>query len=188
VALAAINDWRTKWAPDSPPEAPDGPSEAFDSLSDLCEVATIPDEHNDVEEELLDLVRQLKERKRIIGDPSTLDEMLDPIEERVIGDCLDSFEGGDLDSEIIRVVQAKVRGDSVEEIGSDSDSDEPEVVLPSLKEMIEVCRKLEGDCLLVCKEGALDYVETVRRLRGYLQKMSGNSVKQTTLDMFFNSQ
>ena len=44
------------------------------------------------------------------------------------------------------------------EIGSNSDDDEPEVVLPSLKEMIEVCRKLEGDCLLVCKEGALDYV------------------------------
>ena len=37
------------------------------------------------------------------------------------------------------------------EIGSDSDDDGPEVVLPSLKEMIEVCWKLEGDCLLVCR-------------------------------------
>ena len=74
------------------------------------------------------------------------------------------------------------------EIGSDSDDDEPEAVLPSLKEMIEVCRKLEGDCLLVCKEGALDYVEAVHQFRGHLQKMSGNSAKQTTLEMFFNSQ
>ena len=74
------------------------------------------------------------------------------------------------------------------EIGSDSDDDEPEVVLPSLKEMIEVCRKLEGDSLLVCKEGALDYVGAVHQLRGHPQKMSGNSAKQTTLEMFFNSQ
>ena len=187
VALAAISDWRNKWAPDSPPEAPDSPSKAPDSPSDLYEVATIPDEHNDVEEQLLELVRELKDRRRIIGDPSTLDEMLDPIEERVIGDCLDSFEGGNLDSEIVQMVQAKARGDDIEEISSDSDDDEPEVVLPSLKEMIEVCRKLEGDCLLVCKEDALDYVEAVRKLRGHLQKMSGKNAKQTTLEMFFNS-
>ena len=49
-----------------------------------------------------------------------------------------------------------------EEIDPDSNSDEPEVVRPSLKEMIEVCWKLEGDCLLVCKDSALDYVEAVR--------------------------
>ena len=53
--------------------------------------------------------------------------------------------------------------------------------------MIEACRKLEEDCLLVGTEGALDFIEAGRRLRGHLQKMSKDSAKQTALDMFFNS-
>jgi len=67
VALAALNTLHNKWAPDSP--------------SDLCEVATIPNEHSEVEEELLDLVAQLKEQRRITGQPFTLDELLDLKEE-----------------------------------------------------------------------------------------------------------
>ena len=84
------------------------------------------------------------------------------------------------------MVQVKVRGD-IEKISSDSDDDEPEVVPPSLKGMIEACRKLEEDCLLVGTEGALNFIEAGRRLRGHLQKMSRDSSKQTTLGMFFNS-
>ena len=59
------------------------------------------------------------------------------------------------------MVQAEVglaRGD-IEEIDSDSDSDDPEVVPPSLKEMIEACRILEENSLVVCTEGALDLVQ-----------------------------
>ena len=180
AALAAVNAWRNKYAPDNPSEAPDSPSE-------LCEVATIPSEPNEVEKELLNLVAQLKARRCIAGKPFTLDEMLDPIEEREIGENHVSFEGGNLDSEIVQIVQVKARGDAIEEISSDDDDDEPEVVPPSLKEMIEACRKLEGDCLLVGTEGALDFIEASRRLRGHLQKMSRESEKQTTLDIFFNS-
>ena len=172
AALAAVNALRNKWAPDGP--------------SDLCEVATIPNEHSKVEEELLDLVAQLKERRCITGQPFTLDELLDPKEEREIGECLDSFEGGDL--EIVGMVQAEVglaRGD-IEEIDSDSASDDPEVVPPSLKEMIEACRILEENSLVVYTEGVLNLVQAARRYRGRLQKMSREGAKQTTLDMFFN--
>jgi len=42
AALVAINAWHNKWAPDSP--------------SDLCEVATTPNDHSKVEKELIDLV------------------------------------------------------------------------------------------------------------------------------------
>ena len=52
----------------------------------------------------------------------------------------------------------------IEEVSSDSDDDEPEVVPPSIKDMIETCWKLEGDCLLVCTEGVLDFVEAGHRL------------------------
>ena len=48
AALAAVNAWHNTWAPDSP--------------SNLCKVTTNPDEHNEVKEELLDLVAQLKAR------------------------------------------------------------------------------------------------------------------------------
>ena len=87
--------------------------------------------------------------------------MLDPKEEREIGECLNVVDGGNL--EIVAMVQAKVglaRGD-IEEIDSDSDDDNPEVVPPSLKEMIEACRMLEENSLLVCPD-ALDFVEAVR--------------------------
>jgi hypothetical protein len=60
AALAAINAWRNKWAPDGP--------------SDLCEVATTPNDHSTVEDELLDLVAELKARRRITGQPLTLNK------------------------------------------------------------------------------------------------------------------
>ena len=109
----------------------------------------------------MDLVAQLKARKHIIGKPCTLDEMVDPIEERGIGECLGSLEGRDLDLEIVEMVQVKARGD-IEEISSDSNDDKPKVVPPSLKRMIEACWKLEEDCLLVGVEDALNYIEAGR--------------------------
>jgi len=168
AALAAVNAWRNKWAPDGP--------------SDLCEVATTPNDHSKVENELLELVTELKARKRITGQPLTLDELLDPKEEREIGEYLDVFDGGDL--EIITMVQAK--GGDIEEIDSDSDDDHPEAVPPSLKEMIDACQLLEEGGLLVCTD-ALDFVEAARQFRGRLQKMSREATKQTTIDMFFNT-
>ena len=66
AALAALGALRNKWAPDTRPE--------------LCEVATISDEQKELKEELLDLVTQLKARRRIIGEPCTLEELLDPEE------------------------------------------------------------------------------------------------------------
>ncbi len=50
------------------------------------------------------------------------------------------------------------RGDIVE---IDSD-DKPEVVPPSLQEMIDMCQNMEEYCMVVCEEGALDVVMAVR--------------------------
>ena len=183
AALAAVHAWRNRWAPDSAPDLPDSASDLPDSASDLCEMATmaIPDEHQEVEVELLDLVAQLKVRRRINGEPLTLEELLDPSEEREIGQCLDVAHGGDM--EIVSMVRAKARGEIEEIVDSDSDEDDPKVVPPSLKEMIAACRMLEENVLLVCN-GALDTVEAVRQFRGHLQKLSREGEKQTTLDMF----
>jgi hypothetical protein len=90
-------------------------------------------------------------------------KLLDPKEEREIGECLDLLDGGDL--EIVQMVQAKValtRGD-IEEINSDSNDDNPEVVPPPLKEMIQAFQMLEENNLLVYTEDALDLVQAARR-------------------------
>jgi len=89
AALAALAALHNKGAADTPSES--------------CEAAETPYEHNKVERELLDSVAQLKDRKRIFGEPCTLDELLDPEEERKIGKNLYSFAGGD--SEVVGMVQ-----------------------------------------------------------------------------------
>ena len=170
AALTALAALRNKWAPDTPSES--------------CEVAKIPDECNKVEGELLDLVAQLKDRRRIFGEPCSLDELLDPEEEREIGESLSSCEGGD--TEIVGMVQQEIglrRGD-IEEIDSD---DEPEVVPPPLKEVINMCRILEEYSMVVCTEGAFKFVKALRGYQGHLQAKSREREKQTTLDTFFGS-
>ena len=56
------------------------------------------------------------------------------------------------------------RGD-IEKIDSDSD---PEVVPPSLKEVVEAYRILEENSLVICTEGALELVQATRRYRDLL--------------------
>jgi len=157
-----------------------------DTPSELCEVATTSNE-NKVKEELLKLVAQLKDRSRIHGQPYMLDELLDPKEEREIGESLHAFEGGDV--EIIRAVQQGIdlaRGEieEIEEI--DSDDEDPEAAPPPLKDMIRMCRVIEESCMVVCTEGALEVVQSLRRYRGHLWRMSTEGAKQTTLDAFFS--
>jgi len=48
-----------------------------------------------LEKELLGSVEELKKRNRIIGNPFTLEEMLNLVEERQIGDSPIQFDGGD---------------------------------------------------------------------------------------------
>src|SRR5258706_662348 len=91
-----------------------------------------------------------------------LDELLDPKEERKIGESLHAFGGGDV--EIIRVVQQGVdlaRGKigEIEEI--DSDDEDPEVAPPPLKEMTIMCQVIEENCMVICTEGALKVIQSL---------------------------
>ena len=129
------------------------------------------------------MVAQLKDRRHIFGEPCTLDRLLDPEEEREIGENIYAFKGGDAD--IIGMVQQEmgsVRG-TTEEIDS---GDDPEVVPPPLKEIIRMCRIIEESSMVVCTEGALALVKASRQYRVHLQRMSKETEKQTTLDDFFH--
>jgi hypothetical protein len=58
-----------------------------------------------VENEVSKSISELKGRHRIIGEPATLDQFLEPSEEEEIGDSLSSeFEGLEGDSTIVAVV------------------------------------------------------------------------------------
>ena len=174
AALAALAVLCKKWAagPDSP--------------SDLCKSA-IPNECSKIEANLLALVDQLKSWRQIIGQPLTLEELVDPKEEQEIRQSLDAVELDEL--EIVQMVQVEVdlvRGD-IKEIETDSSDDgNPEEVLPSLREMIDACWMFEEKSHLVCEEGAFKFVQAAWQYWANLQKMHKEQEKQTTLDMFFN--
>ena len=92
--------------------------------------------------------------KRINGQPFTIDELLDPEVEREIGENPYIFEGGD--TEIVGMVQQEMglAKSDIEEIESD---DDPEMELPSLKEMIQICQVIEEKSMVLCTEGSLEF-------------------------------
>ena len=55
--------------------------------------------------------------------------------------------------------------------------DEPEVVPPSLQEMIDMCQNMKEYCIVVCEEGVLDVVMAVCQYQGYLQRQSNKGAK-----------
>ena len=71
---------------------------------------------------------------------------------------------------------------NIEESGADDD--DPEVVPPSFKEMIKLCRVVEESSMVVCTEVSPGVLKSLRRYRGDLQRMSTEGAKQTTLDTF----
>ncbi|KIO03181.1 hypothetical protein M404DRAFT_76952, partial [Pisolithus tinctorius Marx 270] len=65
------------------------------TLSHTPQITATPAQLSNVEKDLSAAVNNLKQHKRIIGSPLTLDEMLNPVEEEEVGDSDYSFEGGD---------------------------------------------------------------------------------------------
>ncbi|KAG8755972.1 hypothetical protein FRC14_003499 [Serendipita sp. 396] len=174
AALEALETLRNKWAPSRSSEPHD--------------VSIVQDNQSELEEKLEALVMELSDRRRIFGTPPTHNELLEPEEEREVGESPYVFGAGDAD--IVAVVQAEMavaRG-NIKEIDSDDNDEEPEVPPPALKEMIEMCRVIEENSLRVCMEGVLEVTEALRRYRGFLQKLSMQGATQTTLHDFFRIQ
>jgi len=86
--------------------------------------ATIP-QITEAEQELMESVKELVKCRQIIGSPPTLEDLINPVEEREIGDSPYRFEGGD--AEIVAVVQhemAVARGDVIELEDSEDDAED----------------------------------------------------------------
>ncbi|KAG2063979.1 hypothetical protein BDR04DRAFT_1146104 [Suillus decipiens] len=138
------------------------------------------------EQELMESINDLKERKHIFGTLLTIDEILDPAEERDNGD-LPNFEGGDqaIADEVRREIA--VANGEVIEIDSDDESEEDE---PSFThtEILKLCQQLETGCM---QHGdpqfSLNLSSQLRIFRAQLRREELLNAKQTSIDCYFKA-
>ncbi|PPQ94313.1 hypothetical protein CVT25_005048 [Psilocybe cyanescens] len=130
-----------------------------------------PPQLQEFEQGLLATVDQLKARKRIIGTPLTLEEMLNPPEEQEFGKSAYRFEGGD--DKIIATVQKEFGanvGDTMEVDESDDEHMEEAEELTT-KQVMEQCQQMESLCIKHGSfEGSLDLAKHLRRYRIHLTR------------------
>lgn len=139
---------------------------------------------NDLEKDLAEAVTRLKERNRIFGKVPTLAELLDPMEERVVGESEFVFEGG-IEEIVAQVYEEKAIAEGrVIEIDDSDSEDEPDGSKPAVgvPEMLQMCQLLEKAALDSGVEGSLDLSQSLRRFRARLVRVELKEAKQTMLD------
>jgi hypothetical protein len=156
-------------------------------------IAPIPDIHTisqlqQAETNLLHAVKDLHSRKRIQGTVLTLEEMLNPVEEREIGNSPYRFPGGDADI-IAQVLDGERAIHEVPEVPEDEGVGLDEVEHFSIQESLDLCAKMERLSVMYSDaEGvsALEIQRHLRRMRGHLNRLWMSSLKQQQLDSYFN--
>ena len=142
---------------------------------------------DEAEKLLIDSVEELVRRKRIIGPPPTIEDLVNPIEEHEIGDSPYQFEGGDIEivAEVKREMAVK-SGEVIELDDSDSDPGDDEDNLPSRHEVIKLCETLERVCLTYSSEKfSLDLPRQLRKFRAELLHKEFQNHTQTSLVDYF---
>jgi hypothetical protein len=140
----------------------------------------------ELESNLIQAVTDLKPRRRIIGTAPTLEELLNLIEEREIGDSPYRFEGRD--AEIVAQVtweQAIECGELIEIDDSESKDKGPDLEM-SNREVMKLCEQLEQMCLKYAyhKENR-ELSAQLHRFRGRLRQEEMWAQKQVSLDHFW---
>lgn len=147
------------------------------------------------EQELMENVDELRKRRRIFGTPLTLEEIIDPAEERLeIASSGSDFEGvKDLDGAIINQVNhegAVSRGEVVE-IESDESDEEDEDLEMTKAEFSDLCARMEKLTLHLGAETEYDDVlgltTRLRGFRAHINRQRQLTAKQTSLDDYFGS-
>ncbi|KAG2352744.1 hypothetical protein BDR07DRAFT_1466105 [Suillus spraguei] len=120
---------------------------------------------------------------RTIGAPLTVDDILDPQEEKNVGEVT-AYEDGDAIVAEIRRRQAIRSGELVEVESDDEDEDDPPKVCAI--ELIPMCEKLEAACIArVGADSSLNLVHKFRAFRAALRREELQNAKQATLDKFW---
>ncbi|KAG2082598.1 uncharacterized protein F5147DRAFT_783247 [Suillus discolor] len=138
-----------------------------------------------LEHELMKSIEELTIRRWIIGTPLTVDEILDPQEEKNIGQVT-AYEDDDAIIAEIQRWQAIRSGELVEVESDDEDEDDQPKVCAT--ELILLCKKLEAACIAqVGADSSLDLVHKLRAFQATLQRKELQNAKQVTLDKFWNT-
>lgn len=121
-------------------------------------------------------------RKWIFGSP-TIEDLVDTLEEREVGDSPYKFEAGT--SEIVAEVQWEMAiksGKIIEIDDSGSDPRDDKEVLPFRQEVIRLFEMLEKACLVGREEFSLDLPEPERRC-GFCRSHTSGKPKKTQHDL-----
>ena len=99
-----------------------------------------------LENDLMECVTKLGDHKRICGTHPMLEDLLNLVREREIGESEFHFPGGDAEIITKMIRESQPGGDvEAEKKGEESDG-EQEDVAPSLGEGMELCERLEKLC------------------------------------------
>ncbi|KAJ3978462.1 hypothetical protein F5890DRAFT_1560290 [Lentinula detonsa] len=143
-----------------------------------------------VENELMGHVKELRKRNRIHGEPLTVDEIVDLVEEAETGE--EGQYGENAEEKIVDQVQyerAVKNGEIIEVDDEDDDGDTPPDI--SLRELLATCQTLQTQCLTQSLEDpklaeqGMELMEQIWRFKGVVQKHSTKNAKQVQLDSFF---
>ncbi|KAJ8591213.1 hypothetical protein M405DRAFT_814739 [Rhizopogon salebrosus TDB-379] len=145
-----------------------------------------PDQLLSAEAELMQSVNDLKARNRIFGELQTVDEILDPAEERDMGE-FSMFEGGDKAiADEVRHEIAIANG-KVIDIDSDSDDDEDNTPSISRTDILDMCQRLEVGCMQYGDpQISLNLSSQLRIFRAKLRREELMTTRQASLDQFFS--
>ncbi|KAJ3794168.1 hypothetical protein GGU11DRAFT_690352, partial [Lentinula aff. detonsa] len=161
--------------------------------SSTASVPTQTDSIIPVERDLMEIIADLKTRNRIFGETPTLEELVDPVEEKEISESAFHY-GEDAEKKIVDQVnyeQAVKRGEIVEiEEDDDEDDGPPDVslseLLGNLKLAKEQCLTSQIDSPGVAEE-ALKLTEQLRKFRGQVQKLQLLKAKQVPITNYFDT-
>ncbi|KAF8122901.1 hypothetical protein EV363DRAFT_1181549 [Boletus edulis] len=139
-----------------------------------------------LEEDLEDSIMILKDKNRIFGNPLSVDELLDPLEEREDVDiAAEMFED---DVAIIAEVRRReaVRNEETMEVDSndeDGESDDDSSQPITTAELITLAERLEaGYISRLGAESSLELLHHLRAFRAELRRERLKNAKQTVLD------
>lgn len=135
-----------------------------------------------LEDSLKGSISILKDRNRIFGTPLSVNELLDPLEERENLDL--EAEVFDDDAAIIAEVRRReaVRNGDAIEVDSDDEDDLDEAKPATTFELIALVEKLEAGYLSrIGADSSPDFLHHLRAFRAELRHDQMKSAKQTTL-------
>ncbi|KIJ26725.1 hypothetical protein M422DRAFT_272186 [Sphaerobolus stellatus SS14] len=123
-----------------------------------------PPQLQEIEKEHESCVKELKRRNKIVGQPLTLQDLLNPLEEQDIGQSQYTFEGGD--DEIIAQMQhdmAVQRGE-VEVMEVVDSEDEEDIPKMTLSEVLKLIESVEQQTILHAPDNSLDQNPTIAQV------------------------